>query len=141
MSVNIDIVYDGKLFCTLKHGPSGAVIETEAPRDNGGQGTKFSPTDLVGAALGSCILTIMGLAAQRQNLDLAGTQVHVEKEMATQPVRRIGGLKTVVRVPAQKAAGISAEDRRRIEAAARQCPVHRSLHPEIHAPIEFVWQA
>src|ERR1700733_9892829 len=88
--VKISMVYEGQLHCTLTHGPSGSVIQTDAPKDNMGRGEAFSPTDLVAAALGSCMLTVMGIAAQRHNIDLKGTTVEVSKEMVTTPMRRIG---------------------------------------------------
>ncbi|MCO8125546.1 OsmC family protein [Stieleria sp. TO1_6] len=135
MAVEIKAVYTGQLGCTATHGPSGNTLNTDAPVDNGGNGTSFSPTDLVATALGTCVLTIMGLVAQRHDLDLKDAQVSVSKEMIQQPVRRIGGLRTVVTLSA--AAVNDPEMRSRLESAARKCPVHQSLHPEIDAPIEF----
>jgi len=135
MSVEIEVVYEGDLRSAATHGPSGAQLTTDAPLDNGGLGRQFSPTDLVATALGTCVCTILGLVADRHDLDLSGTKVHVRKEMVTSPHRRIGKLLTLVKVP-QGAVGDS-ELRQRLEAAARACPVHRSLHPDIDAPIEF----
>ncbi len=138
MAVEISTVYVGQLRVDATHGPSGATLNTDAPTDNGGQGASFSPTDLVATALGTCVLTIMGLFAQRHELDLAGTTAQVSKQMVTKPVRRIGGLSTVVTIPA--GAVEDAELRKRMEASALKCPVHQSLHPEIEAPIEFVYR-
>jgi putative redox protein len=140
MSVEMNIVDEGDLHCRATHGPSGSVISTDAPTDNGGRGAAFSPTDLMGTALGTCALTLMGLAAQRSHLDIAGTRVHVVKEMVALPVRRIGALKVTITVPADKAAKLSPADRTRLENAARTCPVHKSLHPDIDAPITFVYE-
>ena len=137
MAVEIDIVYEGQLHCAAKHGPSGVQLSTDAPVDNGGRGESFSPTDLVATALGTCIMTILGLMADRHQLDLRGTQVHVVKEMVQKPLRRIGALKTTVRFPA--GLQISVEDRKRLEAAAHTCPVHQSIHPDIDAPIDFIY--
>ncbi|MEM1224181.1 MAG: OsmC family protein [Planctomycetota bacterium] len=136
MSVEIRGIYEGELRCEATHGPSLRVLQTDAPVDNGGKAESFSPTDLVATALGTCILTILGLVAKRHELDLVGTTVTVQKEMITQPVRRIGGLRTTVAYPAQ--IQLSETDRARLEAAARKCPVHQSLHPDIDAPIEFI---
>ncbi|MCM2370115.1 OsmC family protein [Aporhodopirellula aestuarii] len=135
MAVEINAVYQGELHCEATHGPSGQRISTDAPTDNGGRGEAFSPTDLVATALGTCILTILGLVSARHDVDLNGTKVHVTKEMIQSPVRRIGRLATVVTYPA----GVDLDEamRSRLESAARQCPVHQSLHPEIDAPIEF----
>ncbi len=138
MAVEITGEYIGGLGVRAKHGPSGAELTTDAPTDNGGRGESFSPTDLVATALATCIVTILGLVADRHDLDLKGTTVKTTKEMITSPVRRIGGLRTVVTVPAGRVD--DAEMRKRLEVAAGKCPVHQSLHPDIDAPIEFIYQ-
>lgn len=135
--VEIDVVYEGQLHCRLTHGPSGQVITTDAPRDNQGKGEAFSPTDLVGAALGSCVLTTMGIVAQRHQIDLTGTTAHVTKEMATTPVRRIARLSVTVTFPR----AFSDQERALLERAALACPVHRSLHQDVEAPVTFVYPA
>lgn len=137
MSVSITATYSGQLRVDATHGPSGMRLHTDAPVDNGGQGKSFSPTDLVATALGTCVLTIIGLLADRHQLDLDGATVEVTKEMITSPRRRIGSLRTTIRIPA---AAIRDESlRERVESAARKCPVHQSLHPDIDAPIEFIY--
>ena len=133
--VKIAAVYTGGLHCEVVHGPSGSRIETDAPVDNNGKGEKFSPTDLVGAALASCILTVMGIVAERDHIKLDGARVEVEKEMTTVPERRIGALRAVVAMPS----GIALKDRDKLERTALHCPVHKSLHPDIAAPISFVY--
>ncbi len=137
MAVDISISYDGDLHCTARHEPSGSTFITDAPVDNGGKGEYFSPTDLVGAALGSCILTIMALVAKRQNIELAGTRVHVVKEMTKELPRRIESLKMTVTFPAELK--IDDADRIRLEQAARKCPVKESLHPEIALETHFIY--
>ena len=137
MSVEIDIRYDGGLRCTAVHGPSGHQLLTDAPKDNGGQGAAFSPTDLVATALGSCMLTIMGLVAQRNGWDLAGTTVQVIKDMAAAPLRRIGKLTAVITLPPGRS--WSAEDRQRLERAAELCPVKQSLHADVQTVIDFCY--
>ena len=137
MAVEINITYEGKLHCTATHGPSRQTLATDAPVDNGGQGAAFSPTDLVATALGSCMATIMGLVAQRNNLDIDGLQIQVVKEMTASPVRRIGALKTRLVFPPGKP--LSAADRAQLEAAAKACPVKQSLHPDLQTPVEFVY--
>lgn len=137
MAVEVNAVYQGELRVEATHGPSGATLSTDAPTDNGGKGASFSPTDLVATALGTCVMTILGLVAERHELDLQGTRVHVTKEMITSPVRRIGSLRTLVTIP--KDAVDDPSMRERLEAAARKCPVHQSLHPDIDAPIEFIY--
>lgn len=138
MAVEIEAIYTGQLGCRATHGPSQNTLMTDAPLDNGGKGESFSPTDLVATALGTCVLTILGIVSERHGLDLTGAQVRVTKEMIQQPARRIGSLKTVVVVPAH--AVTDGAMRVRLEAAARACPVHRSLHPDVDAPIDFQYE-
>jgi len=139
MAVEINLTYEGGLHCTAAHGPSRQTLTTDAPVDNGGKGAAFSPTDLVATALGTCMATVMGLVAQRNNLDIEGLQIQVIKEMTADPVRRIGSLKTRLVFPQGKL--LSPTDRAKLEAAARACPVKQSLHPDVKAPIEFVYPA
>ncbi len=131
--VEMNGVYEGQLRCTTTHGPSKNVVSTDAPKDNQGRGEAFSPTDLVGAALGSCMMTIMGIFAQRHNLDLRGSTYHVEKEMVTAPIRRIGKLTVVFTITGN----IPVDKRHAFETAALTCPVHKSLHPDIQVDTTF----
>ncbi len=131
--VKINVAYEGKLHCRLTHGPSGKEATTDAPKDNMGKGESFSPTDLVAAALGSCMLTTMGIFAQRHGIDLVGAQAEVIKEMIQEPTRRIGKLITVIKMPK----GIDTKQREVLERVALTCPVHKSIHPEIEAPVNF----
>ena len=131
--VKIEIDYQGQLRCNAKHTPSATTLITDAPVDNCGKGESFSPTDLIATGLGTCVLTIMGIIAARNDIDISGTTVQVEKEMVADPVRRIGKLPVEVHVPHD----LPAEDRKRLENGARTCPVHKSLHPDIDAPITF----
>lgn len=133
--VHIDVRYEGDLHCEAVHGPSGTALNTDAPKDNHGRGESFSPTDLVATALGSCMLTVMGIAARTLGVDLSGATASVEKEMASSGVRRIAKLSVKIRVPGS----VSVENREKLERAAHTCPVHQSLHPEVEKPIEFVW--
>ena len=137
MSVEMDVIYEGMLKCRATHLPSGRTFATEAPVDNGGTGSEFSPTDLLGTALASCVMTVMGIVAQRQGLDLHGMKARVVKEMASVPVRRIGALTVVISMP--PGLNLSGEDRKRLEHAAEICPVKKSLHPEVQVRIEFIW--
>ncbi len=138
MAVEVTAVYEGQLRCVATHGPSSATLATDAPVDNGGRGAEFSPTDLVATALGTCVMTTMGLVAARHEIDLSGMKVRVLKEMTQQPVRRIASLTTEVTVPMAAVTDPSMRDR--LEAAARKCPVHASLHPDLNAPIEFRYE-
>lgn len=133
--VEVDVIYEGELHCRLIHGPSKAEIGTDAPKDNMGKGEAFSPTDLVGAALGSCMLTIIGIVAQRLNVDVTGVKAHVTKEMATTPPRRIAKLPVTITFDKK----FDEKVRRQLETGALTCPVHKSLHPEIESPVKFVY--
>ena len=138
MAVEITANYIGTLGVSAKHGPSGAALTTDAPLDNGGKGESFSPTDLVATAFASCVLTILALVGERHDLDLKDATAVTSKVMIAAPVRRIASLKTTVTIPAGRVEDL--EMRKRIEAAALKCPVHQSIHPEIDASIEFVYQ-
>lgn len=133
--VTIDILYQGDLRCEAVHQPSGAHLNTDAPKDNQGKGESFSPTDLVATALGSCMLTVMGIAARSMNVDLKGAQVTVQKEMVADPLRRISKLAVKITVPAK----VTEEQKLKLERAAHTCPVHKSLHPMVDVPVDFVW--
>jgi putative redox protein len=135
MGVEVDIVYEGELRCVATHKPSRDKIATDAPVDNGGRGAAFSPTDLVGAALGTCIVTIMGQAAARVGMNVDGTRVHVTKEMTPTGLRRIAELRVKITVPG--GATLSPSQRERLEIAADTCPVKKSLHPDVNVTIEF----
>lgn len=132
--VTITARYEGELCCTAVHGPSGNSLQTDAPADNQGLGRFFSPTDLVATALGTCILTTMGIVARRRGIELQGARVIVEKHMQDNP-RRIARLPCEVQIPGT----FTDEQKRLLEATAHACPVHRSLHPDIDAPIRVVW--
>lgn len=132
--VEIGVVYEGELRCKATHGPSGNSLLTDAPADNHGRAETFSPTDLVATALGTCMLTIMGIVAARREWDLTGTKVTVVKEMATAPVRRIGRLRVTIALNRR----FEPSDLAVLEKAAHNCPVHKSLHPDIDIPVEFV---
>ena len=141
MAVRIDVEYLGDLHTRATHGPSGDTFITDAPVDNGGRGEAFSPTDLVATAVGTCVLTILGTLAQRLGIDLSGAKAHVEKHMATAPLRRIGRLDVNVVVPAERAVAIDQAQRDKLERAAMHCPVHQSLHPDIAQNITFTYEA
>lgn len=131
--VTISITYDGSLRTTATHGPSGATLITDAPVDNHGRGEAFSPTDLAATALGTCMATVMGIAAERKQIDLTGMAVTVQKTMSTTPPRRIVRLDVEIRLPLPQ----DHRDRKLLEAAALSCPVHQSLHPDIEMPVTF----
>ncbi|MEY4668688.1 MAG: hypothetical protein RL518_1387 [Pseudomonadota bacterium] len=134
MSVEITGKYLGAKKVELVHGPSGEVLITEAPKDNGGEGKSFSPTDLVAAAYGSCVLTTIAIVAERLGVKVDGMHMRVEKHMQTEP-RRIGHIPLVVHLPE----ALTDQERQKLERAGHACPVHKSLHPEVKAEITFVY--
>lgn len=128
------VIYEGNLRTVATHLQSGNTIETDAPVDNGGQGSRFSPTDLVAAALASCMCTIMGLAANAHNIDLGRVSCDVEKIMAANP-RRIGEIKVDLRFEGPQTYDDKA--RAMLERAALTCPVFESLHPDCKKTVSF----
>lgn len=132
MAVTINGVYLGKKKVNLTHEPSRAQITTDAPKDNQGEGSSFSPTDLVAAALGTCILTTIGIVAERDGIDISKSHMRVEKHMSDAP-RRIRALPLSIHLPKS----LSTELRDKYERVAHTCPVHRSLHPEVLIEMNF----
>lgn len=127
-------VYKGDLHTEARH-ESGALIETDAPKDNQGKGECFSPTDLFALSLATCMLTLMGIGAKKLGIDLKGTTAEVEKEMSSAPPRRIGKLAIQIRCPFT----LSPEAQSKLEQMAATCPVHASLHPDIKVETHFIW--
>ena len=131
------VIYDDQLRTIATHLQSGTVIETDAPVDNHGKGERFSPTDLVATALGSCMITIMGIKAQDMGVNLKGLKVDVQKHMKADP-RRIGGVTLTFSCPPE----LKIHDKERIilERAAHTCPVIYSIHPDIEVKVAFEWE-
>lgn len=114
---------------------SGAIIETDAPKESGGKGEAFCPTDLFATSLGACMLTLMSLTAKKMGIELKGMKAEVEKEMITSPKRRVG--KIIVRI--QSSYSPNSDEQKKLEEAAIGCPVHLSMHPDIKIAFDFVW--
>jgi len=133
--VEIDVVYEAGLHTRCRHEPSSRTLETDAPVDNHGRGESYSPTDLVATALGACMLTVMGILAERHAWEMDGACAHVEKHMSTDLPRRIGRLVVDVAMPR----ALEAKARSALENAAHTCPVRQSLHPEIDVDVRFDW--
>ena len=126
--------YLGGLRTEIEHIQSGCKIITDAPLDNHGKGESFSPTDMFTASLGSCMLTIMGIAAETHGFSIDGATMDIEKIMGTEP-RRVVEIKIDAYFPNGK--NYTDREKRFIEAAAKTCPVMNSLHPEIVKSITF----
>ena len=121
-----EITYLGNLRTQSKHIASSSTILTDAPIDNHGKGEAFSPTDLMSNALGCCMLTIIGIAANTHQFNIDGTRVQVTKIMQSNP-RKVAEIKVNFKFPAND---YSEKQKTIIENAARTCPVALSLHPE-----------
>ncbi|MCP5545371.1 MAG: OsmC family protein [Akkermansiaceae bacterium] len=133
--VEIKVAYEGELHCSAVHGPSGNTLVTDAPVDNNGRGEAFSPTDLVATSLGACMCTVIGIVARRKEIDVEGMNVTVRKFMSEDTPRRISRLELDLDMP------LSAghPDRAVLESAARGCPVHHSIHPDIEVVMNWRW--
>ncbi len=132
------VLYTGELRTVATHLQSGTVIETDAPKDNQGKGERFSPTDLLATSLGSCMLSIMGIASRTHSIDIVGTKVDIEKIMIADPQRRVGEIN--VQFHFLTAKNYSDKERKILENAAMTCPVFLSLHPDIKHRIDFNWE-
>ena len=128
----IEIIYSGELRTWSTHLKSGDDIITDAPVDNQGKGEAFSPTDLLASALGSCMLTIMGITANTQNINIDGTFATVKKVMGEEP-RRIAEIHLDITF----IQSVSEKHRTVLERAAHHCPVSKSLHPDLKEVVTF----
>ncbi len=133
--VKIHSTYDGSLRCNATHGPSETSLATDAPKDNEGLGASFSPTDLVATALQTCALTTMAIVAKREGFEFGAATSEIEKVMVADPKRRIGALPMRIDMPA----GLTTEQREKLENAAKNCPVAMSIRESIEASIEFAY--
>lgn len=130
------IIYKGDLRTEMTHLQSGTIVETDAPVDNHGKGERFSPTDLVATALGSCMLSIMGIASNTHGINIVGTEVEITKIMASSP-RRIGEI--VVKLTVKGQNEYSDKQKQILEHSALTCPVYLTLSNEVKKNVEFVW--
>jgi putative redox protein len=127
-------IYKGEKRCALEHTSSKSKISTDAPKDNNGKGESFSPTDLTAASLGSCMLTVMAIAVEKEKFKLQGSEFEVEKHMQSDP-RKIAQLKLKISVRTN----LPKERRPWLEKIAHECPVRLSLHPDIKVEVEFIY--
>lgn len=129
------IVYKGELRCECTHLQSGTVIETDAPTDNRGKGERFSPTDTVCVALATCMITTMGIRSADMGIDLTNTSLEVTKHMLADP-RRIGKIEVTLLFPALN---IEEKDRLVLQKIGDNCPVMKSLHPDLEVVATYKW--
>jgi len=129
------VTYTGGLRTEAQHLKSGQVIITDAPTDNQGKGEAFSPTDLAATSLASCILTIMGITAQRKEIDMTGATAEVTKVMGSDP-RRIAKIEIHLIMPAKK---YTDKEKKMLEAVAHHCPVGLSLSDKTEEVLTIHW--
>lgn len=135
----IETFYIDELRTEAKHLHSGTKLITDAPLDNQGKAESFSPTDLLATSLGSCMITVVGIAARTQGFEtkLRGTRIEITKIMKSDP-RRVGEIKVDVHFP--KTESFSEKERKIVEHTARTCPVALSLHPDLIQSWNFIWE-
>ncbi|MCB1053456.1 MAG: OsmC family protein [Acidobacteria bacterium] len=133
--VMMKVEYQGDLRCQISHGPSGNTLITDAPVDNRGKGSSFSPTDLCASSLGACLLTIMGMSAMDHGWDMLGARIELEKVMSSEAPRRIAQVRMHIHMPHT----LDEKARTILERVARTCPVARSLHPDLVQELVFHW--
>lgn len=127
------IVYRGNLRTEAVHLKSGNTIITDAPMDNHGKGEAFSPTDLLSTSLGCCMLTIMGIVAKRNDINIDGTTIEITKKMEENP-RRVGEIVVEFTMPKKN---YSEKEKNLLEHAAHTCPVAKSLSSELKQTVIF----
>ena len=125
--VTIELTYQGHLWVDASHQPSGETLTTDAPKDNHGKGEKFSPTDLVATALGTCMLTLMGITAKEKNISIDGATATVQKHMSQDAPRRISILDVAIHVPQV----LDERELKILRHAAETCPVAQSINDAI----------
>ena len=125
--------YRGDLHCTAEHLASGVQITTDAPLDHEGRGESFAPTDLLATAIGTCLLTVMGIHAQQRGWNFSGAQADVEKSMRTDGPRQIKRLRIAIHLPET----LQPAQLQALKIIAQDCPVLRSLHPELQIQLDW----
>jgi len=128
------VVYSGNLRTKATHVASNQKIITDAPIDNHGKGEAFSPTDLVATSLASCMMTIMGIVADRNQINIDGATADVKKKMGENPRRILG-----IEIKFNFFNSIKFEDRKKLERAARSCPVRNSLSKDLLETFDFIY--
>ena len=131
-----NVIYKGSLRCEATHLQSGSMIETDAPTDNKGKGERFSPTDMLCVSLATCIVTTMGIKGIDMDIDLTNTSVEVTKHMLPDP-RRVAKIEVKLNMPS--ALQLDEKDKAILERVGNNCPVTKSLHPDMQVEIQYNW--
>ena len=135
--ITVETIYLGELRTEATHLRSGTKLTTDAPVDNQGKGEYFSPTDLVATALGSCMVTVMGIAARTHNFSIDGAKLVITKVMTQEPPRRIGEIIVELTFPAMN---YSEKEKKILEYVVKTCPVALSLHPDVKQTVHLIYQ-
>jgi uncharacterized OsmC-like protein len=133
MSHKIESSYFGGLRVSSTHLASNREIITDAPVDNSGKGDSFSPTDLVATALGTCMITVMGIYAEKNGILMPNVYSRTNKVMSSSP-RKISKLKIEIIFEGNQ---LSEVEKQSLKDVALNCPVAKSLHPDLQQEIEF----
>jgi|TARA_B100001057_G_C22388086_1_gene771080 uncharacterized OsmC-like protein len=133
MSHKIESSYFGGLRVSSTHLASNTEIITDAPVDNSGKGDSFSPTDLVATALGTCMITVMGIYAEKNGILMPNVYSRTNKVMSSSP-RKISKLKIEIIFEGNQ---LSEVEKQSLKDVALNCPVAKSLHPDLQQEIEF----
>jgi putative redox protein len=131
---SIETIYLGELRTEATHLLSGNKLITDAPPDNQGRGEYFSPTDLVAAALGSCMVTVMGIAARTHNFNIEGTKLVITKVMTAEAPRKIAEIIIHMTFPHHD---YPEKVRKILEYTVKNCPVALSLHPDVKQTVSL----
>ena len=129
-----ELLYSGDLRVVSRHLKSGQEVHSDAPVDNHGKGEAFSPTDIMSTSLAKCMLTVMGIRAEKLGVDMRGSRARVFKVMASEP-RRV----QKIRIEVEMTAHCRENQKEILEKVGRQCPVALSLHPDLEQDIVFIW--
>lgn len=129
-----EIIYSGNLRCDARHIQSNSQIETDAPTDNMGKGERFSPTDLLCVSLATCMLTTMGIKADAMEVDITNAKAKVTKHMESNP-RRVAKIEVEVSLPGTG----SDKEKEILQRTGDNCPVAKSIHPDIELAISYQW--
>ena len=135
--ITVETIYLGELRTEATHLQSGNKIITDAPTDNQGRGEYFSPTDLIATSLGSCMITVMGIAARTHNFNIDGTKLVITKVMTQEPPRRIAEIIVEMTFPD---GNYSEKEKKILEHVVKTCPVALSLHPDVKQNIRLHYQ-
>ena len=131
----LTLTYQGDLRVECAHVESGATLVTDSPKDSGGQGRSFSPTDLCAASTAACAATVMGIYGQNHGLDLTGMKAEVVKSLGPD-LRRIERLEIVWTMPDRP---YTQAQKTSLENSVRTCPLFASLHPDMEKSVVFHW--